>query len=159
MSKIVELDLESEDMINQLLRLQRVSYRQEELLLGFPIPRTEDTAADLLDSGEVFVGMVQDGDLLGFFSFAADETTLDIHRVAVDPDYFRQGVATELLLFLFEAFSGISRFLVTTGASNAPAIGLYEKLGFRIIESFEPVPGLIMVRMERCPIGDHDAVT
>lgn len=147
MPKIIELDLQSEDIQEQLLQLQRVSYRQEEVLLGFRIPRTEDTVEDLLASGEVFVGMVQDGILLGFFSFAADETTVDIHRVAVDPDYFRQGVATELLEFLFEAFADTRYFLVTTGASNTPALRLYEKLGFRQTETFEPVPGLTMVRL------------
>lgn len=149
MPKIIELDLYSEDTQEQLLRLQRVSYRQEEILLGFSIPRTEDTVDDLLNSGEVFVGMVQEGILLGFFSFAADESTVDIHRVAVHPDYFRQGVATELLEFLFDAFSGAQRFLVTTGASNTPALRLYEKLGFERTETFEPVPGLQMVRLVR----------
>jgi len=149
MPKIMELDLQSEEMQKQLLQLQRVSYRQEELLLGFSIPRTEDTVEDLLASGEVFVGMVQDGILLGFFSFAADETDLDIHRVAVDPDYFRQGIASELLEFLFDAFSSIRKFHVTTGASNTPALRLYEKLGFRQTETFEPVPGLKMARLMR----------
>lgn len=147
MPKIIELNLQSEDIQKQLLQLQRVSYRQEEILLGFRIPRTEDTVEDLLASGEVFVGMVQDGILLGFFSFAADETTVDIHRVAVDPDYFRQGVATELLQFLFDAFGDIGCFIVTTGATNTPALRLYEKLGFKQTETFEPVPGLKMVRL------------
>ncbi len=148
MPKIIELDILNRDIQKQLLELQRVSYRREEELLGFPIPRTEDTADDLLASGEVFIGMVQDGILLGFVSFAADETAMDIHRVAVDPDYFRQGVASDLLHFLFDAFEGLQRCFVTTGASNMPAIRLYEKIGFQITESFEPIPGLIMVRME-----------
>lgn len=148
MPKIIELDILNSEIQNQLLELQRVAYRREEELLGFLIPRTEDTADDLLGSGEVFVGMVQDGILLGFVSFAADETVLDIHRLAVDPDYFRQGVASDLLKFLFDAFEGLQRYLVTTGASNTPAIRLYEKIGFQITESFEPIPGLIMVRME-----------
>lgn len=148
MPKIIELDIVKQDIQEQLLQLQRVSYHREEELLGFSIPRTEDTAEDLLASGEVFVGMVQDGILLGFLSFAADETAMDIHRVAVDPDYFRQGVASELLQFLFDAFEDIKCFYVTTGASNTPAIRLYEKMGFRKIEDYQPVPGLVMTRLE-----------
>lgn len=149
MPKIVELDLLDAEVQNNILHLQRVSYRHEEELLGFPIPRTEDTAEDLLASGEVFIGMMQDGVLLGLLAFAADEEALDIHRVAVDPDYFQQGVATDLIQFLFDAFSTVRCCHVTTGALNAPAIRLYEKMGFRRVEDFEPAPGLVMTRMVR----------
>ncbi len=149
MCKIIELDILNQDIQDQVLQLQQVSYRLEEVLIGFPIPHTKETADDLLASGDIFIGMSQDDELLGLVAFAADETTMDIHRVAVDPDYFRQGVATELLEFLFDAFPGISQFLVTTGASNIPAIRLYEKMGFHRLEDFEPAPGLIMTRLKR----------
>lgn len=147
--RIIELDISDPVVQQQILQLQGIAYGLEEELIGFSIPRTDDTVEDLLDSGEIFLGMVQDDELLGLVSFAADEDTMDIHRVAVDPGYFRQGVASELLQFLFEVSGTVSRFLVTTGASNLPAIGLYEKLGFIKIETFEPVPGLRMCRLER----------
>lgn len=148
MPEIVELDILDKGILEQLLQLQRVSYRREEELLGFPIPRIEDTPDDLLASGEVFIGMIQDGDLLGFLSLAADETVLDIHRLAVDPDYFRQGVGSDLIQFVFDAFDTVQSFMVTTGARNIPAIRLYEKMGFVRTGDFEPAPGVVMTRFE-----------
>ena len=41
-----------------------------------------------------------------------------------------------------------SATVVSTGSKNAPAIALYEKLGFTEIGRTEPVPGLSVTRFE-----------
>ncbi len=151
MPKIIELDILDSSTQSEILQLQRKAYALEEALIGFPIPRMKDTARELAASDEVFIGMVQDGVLLGMLSFTAEENRFDIQRVAVDPDYFRQGVASDLLQFLFDAASDVTRFRVHAGANNGPAVSLYEKMGFRTVGTIEPVPGLVMLRMEHVP--------
>ncbi|MDR2610639.1 MAG: ribosomal protein S18-alanine N-acetyltransferase [Clostridiales Family XIII bacterium] len=56
-----------------------------------------------------------------------------ITNVAVDPDYRRQGIAAMLLLKLLEAAreKGAKRFTLEVKRSNAAAIALYERFGFR----------------------------
>ena len=53
-------------------------------------------------------------------------------NVAVDPDYLRRGIATQLLERLFEltADDGRRGYTLEVRLSNLEAISLYEKLGF-----------------------------
>lgn len=56
----------------------------------------------------------------------------DMMNVAVHPDFRRQGVAEKLVLELVAALAKKDNHCLTleVRASNAPAISLYEKLGF-----------------------------
>ena len=56
----------------------------------------------------------------------------DIARVAVLPEYRRQGIATQLLLKSFED-NGANCVFLDVRESNAAAIKLYESLGFEHI--------------------------
>ena len=56
----------------------------------------------------------------------------DIARVAVLPEYRRQGIATKLLLKSFEE-NGAGCAFLDVRESNAAAINLYEALGFQRI--------------------------
>lgn len=74
----------------------------------------------------------EDGIVLGYgeIGVVLDEGCLE--KIAVDPDYRRQGVA-EAILSAFLRFGQVHLAFLTleVRASNAPAIALYEKLGFR----------------------------
>jgi ribosomal-protein-alanine N-acetyltransferase len=54
-------------------------------------------------------------------------------NVAVDPDHRRRGIATTLLEQLFELTAGRGRrgYTLEVRVSNAYAISLYERLGFK----------------------------
>ena len=56
----------------------------------------------------------------------------DMMNVAVHPDHRRKGVAEALILALVEELKAMDSHCLTleVRASNAPAIALYEKLGF-----------------------------
>jgi ribosomal-protein-alanine N-acetyltransferase len=56
-----------------------------------------------------------------------------ITNVAVDPDYHRQGIAAMLLQQLLKAAreKGAERFTLEVKRTNAAAIALYERFGFR----------------------------
>ena len=59
----------------------------------------------------------------------------DMMNVAVHPDHRRKGIAEKLILALIEELKGMESHCLTleVRASNAPAIALYEKLGFQEI--------------------------
>jgi ribosomal protein S18 acetylase RimI-like enzyme len=59
-----------------------------------------------------------------------DSGTLDIHRLIVDPNVHRRGVATALLRRLLRTESAAERAIVQTGAENGPAVAFYRREGF-----------------------------
>ena len=73
----------------------------------------------------------EDGSVLGYgeIGVVLDEGCLE--KIAVDPDYRRQGVAEAILsAFLRFGQAHLAFLTLEVRASNAPAIALYEKLGF-----------------------------
>ncbi len=113
----------------EILELQRKSYRMEADLIGSDeIPPLKETFEQLQNCGETFLGCYIDGSLAGAVSFKKDGEVMDIHRMMVHPDFFRRGIARKLIAYLEQ--QNFSEIIVSTGAANAPAIKLYEKLGF-----------------------------
>jgi ribosomal protein S18 acetylase RimI-like enzyme len=124
------LDLGDPATVRALVALQRAAYAAEARLLGTDeIPALRESEADLVASGETFLGAERDGRLAGAVSYKHDGRTVDIHRLVVDPGAFRQGIASALLDALPEA----EHYIVATGAANAPARALYERRGFRLV--------------------------
>lgn len=84
------------------------------------------------DSAVIIAAEGEDGTVLGY---AGLQTVLDegyINNVAVDERFRRQGVADELIAAFVRFGKAKLAFLtLEVRASNAPAIALYEKHGFR----------------------------
>jgi len=73
-----------------------------------------------------------EGNILGYAGLHAvlDEGYID--NIAVDPDARRHGVASALLdVYCRFGAANLAFLTLEVRASNAPAIGLYEKYGFR----------------------------
>ena len=91
----------------------------------------EDLANELLT---LLAAVGEDGALLGYgdVSTVLDEGTLE--RIAVAPECRRRGVAEAILRRFLDGGRGKLVFLtLEVRAGNAPAIGLYEKLGFEAV--------------------------
>ena len=76
-----------------------------------------------------------DGDIVA--GYIGSQTVLgegDMMNLAVSPDYRRRGIGEGLVNALVKALSekGATRLALEVRASNAPAIALYEKLGFDV---------------------------
>lgn len=70
--------------------------------------------------------------LVGYLIISRYADAWHIMNVAVDPDYRRRGIATQLLTRLFELTSSDDRrgYTLEVRVSNGDAIKLYEGLGF-----------------------------
>ena len=148
---IRRLDLADATVAESLVELQRAAYAVEASLLGVAsLPPQHERAADIQRSGETFLGVVEDGRLVGAVSYRRDGGTVDIHRLVVHPDAFRQGHATRLLEALDEAESDATRTIVATGAANVPARRLYEQRGFTPVRERPVGDGLVIIELERC---------
>lgn len=100
----------------------------------FSHPWSVDMLAEELynETASFLVAEGEDGSVLGYAGLhvVLDEGYID--NVAVDPAYRRQGIA-DALIDTFVRFGAAKLAFLTleVRAGNAPAIALYEKLGFR----------------------------
>ena len=101
--------------------------------LCFSDPWSEKSVASELDNKLSCWLVAMDGDTVaGYIGSQTVMGETDMMNVAVCPDYRRRGVAEKLISSLIEALKERSSSCLTleVRASNAPAISLYEKLGF-----------------------------
>lgn len=114
--------------IPQIAALERVCFPND--------PWSENVFQSALDSPNTTILLAEGegGKILGYavVSVILDEGNLD--NIAVAPEFRRQGVADALL----RALTGFGRehlsmLMLEVRASNAPAIALYEKHGFRAV--------------------------
>ena len=87
---------------------------------------------ELSKPGGICLAARRDGVLVGYLICSRYDTVWHVMNVAVDPDLRRTGIATTLLLQLLERVGdSAARFTLEVRTSNAPAISLYERFGFR----------------------------
>ena len=99
----------------------------------FSDPWSERSIASELDNQLAFWLVATEGDTVSGYigsQTVMDET--DMMNVAVHPDFRRRGIAETLVTGLVEELKNNGSHCLTleVRASNAPAIALYEKLGF-----------------------------
>ncbi|MFE3792502.1 GNAT family N-acetyltransferase [Streptomyces goshikiensis] len=147
------LDLTDDRTARAVHRIGLAAYAVEAELIGFDgIPALGESLAELRARPLRWLGAVGPEGAIGGF-LAWEETSpgepVRLDRLCVDPARLRRGIASLLLRHaLTELFAG--RVVeVTTGAANAPAVTLYERLGFVRGADFSPVPGLTMASFSR----------
>lgn len=152
MNSILKLNLQDEITVNELWSLQHKAYRLEAELIGFQeIPPLMETREMLSRSGETFFGCFdEDEELMG--AIAVEEESpgqLTITRMMVSPDYFRRGIASLLLNYVFEHYASMKLYIVSTGKLNMPAVSLYKKHGFLPTLTEEVAPGVELIEFHR----------
>ncbi|MEK5256828.1 GNAT family N-acetyltransferase [Paenibacillus sp. FSL F4-0125] len=152
MNTIIKLNLQDDNTVNELWSLQHKAYRLEAELIGFrEIPPLMETREMLSHSKEDFYGCFdEEEELMGAIAIEEESPgKLTITRMMVGPDFFRRGIASRLLEYVFEHFSGMEQFIVSTGKLNLPAVSLYRKHGFVPTGSQEVAPGVELIDFYR----------
>ena len=101
--------------------------------LCFADPWSEKSiASELTSKWSYWLVAVEDDRVVGYIGSQSSIDESDVMNVAVHPDYRRKGIAEKLINHLVEELKnrGSHALLLEVRASNAPAIALYEKLGF-----------------------------
>jgi ribosomal protein S18 acetylase RimI-like enzyme len=88
----------------------------------------------------------EDGELLGAIGLEGSDDELLIARLFVAPHAFRRGIGAALVGHAL-AQAGDRRMRVGTAALNAPALALYQRLGFRRDREHEPAPGVPYIEL------------
>lgn len=151
---VARLDHRRSAVASAIVAVQRQAYRSEAELIGYdrmPPLLEDDAAVAALDL--TLLGVHDDGRLVGLLGYSVDGEVVDIDRLAVAPTHTRRGIATRLLEALHDRHPTRVRFDVSTGAANAPALALYERLGYQRAAS-KHVDGVEIVHLWRsAPIG------
>ena len=92
----------------------------------------KSVAGELCNDLSLWLVAVEEGAVAGYVGSQTVLGETDMMNVAVSPDYRRRGIAEGLITALVDALREMGSHCLTleVRASNAPAIGLYEKLGF-----------------------------
>ncbi|MDF2841275.1 MAG: N-acetyltransferase, partial [Clostridia bacterium] len=117
-------------------------------LIGFmQIPPLLESPNDIMNDEEIYIGYYVGDDLAGIVAYTIEKEVLDICKVAVHPDFFKRGIATQLIRYL-EAM-GIKKLIVSTGKKNRPAVNLYTSLGFIKTKESEVAKDVFIVGFEK----------
>ncbi|KML41193.1 GNAT family N-acetyltransferase [Cytobacillus firmus] len=146
---IKEINIKDRKAAEQVLSVQLPAYKIEAEIIGYPdLPPLKDTANTLQITGETFFGYFTGKKLCGVVSFKQEKGVLDIHRLIVHPEYFRMGIAQELLNYI-ERRPMIEKMVVTTGSKNTPAVNFYLKNGFKELDKMEINEALTITAFEK----------
>lgn len=137
---IVPLDLSDDATVEAVQRIAVHAYAVEAELIGSTaIPALHETVDDIRRLPLRWLGGFVDGELVAFVGFSKVDDVLDIDRLCVTPSHFRLGFARRLVE---QVLAEGGPAIVSTGAANAPAIALYEGLGFRLVDTVAMESGL-----------------
>ena len=90
-------------------------------------------SSELTNPLSLWLVAVEDDRVAGYVGSQTVCNETDMMNVAVTADFRRRGIGEQLVLALVEQLKALDSHSLTleVRASNAPAIGLYEKLGFQ----------------------------
>jgi ribosomal-protein-alanine N-acetyltransferase len=123
-------------MIIRTLQLRDLSAIEEIERHSYKTPWSRSMfAGELSKASSVCLGAFDEetGGLIGYLIVSRYVDAWHVMNIAVDPNVRRAGVATALLVRLFELTTGDGRrgYTLEVRVSNTGAINLYERLGFQ----------------------------
>ena len=103
--------------------------------LCFGEPWSEKSLELLLRDGNFGVAAIEEGRAVGYVGVISAPPEGEITNVATHPDFRRRGIGEGILDVLKREANarGIESLYLEVRRSNAPARGLYEKMGFRVV--------------------------
>lgn len=152
--RIMPLDVSHVEVAEELWALQHPAYRAEAALIGVAdLPPLQDTVESIQSCKESFLGYrSSEEELVGAVSYQMErEGHYRLCRLMVHPDFFRQGIGSQLIECLLIVLPKKSTVAVTAEIRNKPAIALYERFGFVRLDTYKPTAEITMLHLERSP--------
>lgn len=133
----------------------QVSYAVEaKLLNAIDFPPLKRPLENYVNSNTTFFGYFKNKELAGVIEINHTNDFTYINSLVVAPKFFRQGIAKQLIEFVFDTFNS-NLFMVETGLDNEPATTLYKKFGFTEIKQWDTDHGIRKIQFER---RIHDSI-
>ncbi len=127
----------------------QVSYAVEaKLLNAVDFPPLKRPLENYIHSDTLFFGYRKNEELAGVIEINHTTNFTYINSLVVTPKFFRQGIAKQLMEFVFNTFDS-NLFMVETGVDNEPATKLYKKFGFKEVKQWDTGHGVRKIKFER----------
>ncbi len=120
-------------MIIRLMKPEDVPQIAHLETICFSDPWSEKSiASEIANPLSCWLVAEEQGRIAGYVGSQSVLDAADMMNIAVDPDFRRQGIGEQLIVALMEQLrkKNVIALLLEVRVSNAPAIALYEKLGF-----------------------------
>ncbi len=141
------LEHTSENVANQIYGVFQRSYKVEAGLVGVEdFPPLRRSARDIQSSPNKFLGLWIGVNLVAIVEYSDWEADLSIDSLVVHPQFFRRGLASQLLKSLLAKNQWQSAY-VETASANLPAIVLYQKFGFSQSKRWTTADGIDKVQL------------
>lgn len=146
---IQKLDNTNTEVSKKIQFVFNVSYAVEaKLLKAINFPPLKRPLESYVNSTTAFFGYFIDKEIAGIIDIDATTKRTHINSLVVHPKFFRNGVASNLMEFVFSTFDS-ELFTVETGLENGPATNLYKKFGFIEVKQWNTDHGIRKVKFER----------
>ncbi|HEY5688283.1 MAG TPA: N-acetyltransferase [Yeosuana sp.] len=146
---IVELQNADLETSNKIRAVFQVSYAVEaEILKAVDFPPLKRNLESFLSSPNTFYGFLKNEELAAVAEIDHTNKAIHIQSLVVNPEFFRQGIASKMLEFVLNSYDS-KLFTVETGVENEPATALYEKFNFKEVKQWDTDHGVRKIRFER----------
>jgi ribosomal protein S18 acetylase RimI-like enzyme len=132
MIHIAQIDHREPAVATKIRTILELAFEQEAISMGSArLAEYDETIDEIQGSNEFFLGAMEEGELLGSLSIGPDDepNQISISTLVVHPKHQRKGIARLLLSDALQRAQGMV-VSVCTGASNLPALRLYQEFGF-----------------------------
>lgn len=142
---ILQLDHKQVATAGDIFSVLQAAYAIEASLVRIKnFPPLTRTIQQIMHSPNMFWGVIEQQQLLGFIeveNFLVSANNIVISSLCVDPQFFKRGLASQLLSFVL---TNCQSAAVSTATKNLPAINLYKKLGFVVTHTTNNQQGIAL---------------
>jgi ribosomal protein S18 acetylase RimI-like enzyme len=141
------LDPQDDTIAKKMHPVFQASYTVEAALLeAKDFPPLKRTIADFKNSDTSFFGYSIGKELAAVIEIEPSPSAFHICSLVVHPNYFRRGIGSELIAFIFNLFID-NKITVETGLVNLPAIALYKNFGFKEVGQYDTDHGIRKIQL------------
>lgn len=137
--------------LEEILALQKLAFQSEaQRYNDYALPPLTQTLEGIQADFErmVILKASIDGRIVGSARAYLEGDTCYVGRVVVHPDFWRRGIATQLMDAIESRFCQARRFELFTGHASTPALELYRKRGYTEFKRKE-LPSHTLVFLEK----------
>ena len=144
---ILKLNHKNPRTAEKIYAVFQVSYAIEaKILKAVDFPPLKRTIIEFLSSETQFYGYWENKEIAGVIEIKNNNNSTHIQSLVVDPTYFRRGIASQLIRYLFNNYDS-QLFTVETGLANEPAMQLYKSFGFIEINQWDTLHGIRKIKL------------